>query len=245
MLKMKKRFLPVLLTLSTTAGFSAPTLAAEMVEAQMEARIEAEIQAMEQEVYADVYRQLEAQDGLHMMDVYMEILEPKIRAAVEAEYAPAGYSTTAASNTWTQDAPDGGVVTYTMLGNVKVVEDYMDEDTTTKLINKDIPEYDPTTRQVFFKCLVKLTLRAVLPAKNWEDRVGRIIGGVFMSAIFYVDKLPEDSIRDCGGYACVISTSDPSLPTAYTVVVPWRTYSTISVNMTSVIGGDPVFTAAR
>lgn len=241
---MKKRFLSLLLALSMTLGLSAPTLAAEMAEAQMEARIEAEIQAMEQEVYADVYRQLEEQNGLHMMDLYMEILEPKIRAAVESQYAPT-YATMTTSNTWTQYAPNGGVVTYTMMGNVEVTEDYMDHDTTEALLDNELPGYDPSTRQMLFKWIVKATLIYILPKVGWENSLSYLIGDICMESVLFLDKLPRDSINACGGYACVISTTDPSLPVAYTVSLAWNTYPTISVNTTSVISGDPDFKAAR
>lgn len=50
-------------------GISAQAAAAEL----QEAKIAVEVQAMEDEIYAEVYRQLEAQNGLHMIDTYMEI----------------------------------------------------------------------------------------------------------------------------------------------------------------------------
>ncbi len=82
---LKRRLLSVLLALSMMLGISAQAAAAEL----QEAKIAVEVQAMEDEIYAEVYRQLEAQNGLYMIDTYMEILAPKIQATVEAKYTPA------------------------------------------------------------------------------------------------------------------------------------------------------------
>ena len=79
---LKRRLLSVLLALSMMLGISAQAAAAEL----QEAKIAVEVQAMEDEIYAEVYRQLEAQNGLYMIDTYMEILAPKIQATVEAKY---------------------------------------------------------------------------------------------------------------------------------------------------------------
>ena len=76
---LKRRLLSVLLALSMMLGISAQAAAAEL----QEAKIAVEVQAMEDEIYAEVYRQLEAQNGLYMIDTYMEILAPKIQATVE------------------------------------------------------------------------------------------------------------------------------------------------------------------
>lgn len=72
---LKRRLLSVLLALSMMLGISAQAAAAEL----QEAKIAVEVQAMEDEIYAEVYRQLEAQNGLHMIDTYMEILDKKFR----------------------------------------------------------------------------------------------------------------------------------------------------------------------
>lgn len=234
---LKKRFTSLFLALAMVLGLSVPTLAAEMEETQ----IEAEIQTMEQEVYAEVYRQLEAQGGLHMMDTYKEILAPKIRAAVEAEHTPVGYSTMATSNPWTQRAPKGGLVTYTMMGNVEVREDYMDKDTTNLLLTNNLPDYDPTLKQLTLKWIIKATIFISLKNAELSEALLELIGEGFLDAIIYTDQYPKKSINDCGGYACVIATSDPTLPTKYTVTVAWKSYPNISVNTTSVISGDPVF----
>lgn len=66
---LKRRLLSVLLALSMMLGISAQAAAAEL----QEAKIAVDVQAMEDEIYAEVYRQLEAQNGLHMIDTYMEI----------------------------------------------------------------------------------------------------------------------------------------------------------------------------
>ena len=66
---LKRRLLSVLLALSMMLGISAQAAAAEL----QEAKIAVEVQAMEDEIYAEVYRQLEAQNGLYMIDTYMEI----------------------------------------------------------------------------------------------------------------------------------------------------------------------------
>lgn len=72
---LKRRLLSVLLALSMMLGISAQAAAAEL----QEAKIAVEVQAMEDEIYAEVYRQLEAQNGLHMIDTYMEIFVQKFR----------------------------------------------------------------------------------------------------------------------------------------------------------------------
>ena len=238
---MKKRFLSLLLALSMTLGLSAPTLAAEMAEAQMEARIEAEVQAMEQEVYAEVYRQLEEQDGLHMMDLYMEILGPKIRAAVEAKYVPAGCSTMAASNTWTMTSSTGGTASYKMLGNVRVVETYMKPSVTLDLIAGELAGYGPSAGQTVMEGIIR-AVHEILDTNDFDQLCLYLSLSAVLQMIVAVNSLPTDAIRASDYYACVISTTDPTLPTEYAVTVAWTNHPVITVNLTSVIG-DVAFEA--
>lgn len=230
---LKKRFFSSLLALSMVLGLSVPTLAAEMEETQ----IEAEIQTMEQEVYAEVYRQLEAQDGLHMMDTYKEILAPKIRAAVEEKYAsayaPLSISPFAANANWTKYARVGGLVTYMKVGYVEVGELYMNKEDTTAFVAK-------TGQRVKFYEVVKEVLGLAI-----EDDAMNYGSQALMTMVIAMNTLPTNQINACGGYAYIITTYEPTVPATYSVVMPWTTYPNIVIARSTIYGSDPVYTPPK
>lgn len=234
---MKKRFLTALLSLSMVLGLSAPALAVEVEEAQVEAAIEAEIRAMEEEVYADVYRQLEEQDGLHMMDTYKEILAPKIRAAVEEKYAssysPLSISPFAVNANWTKYARVGGLVTYMKVGYVEVGELYMNKDDTAAFVKK-------VGQRVKFYEVVKEVLGLAI-----EDDAMNYASQALMTMVIAMDTLPTKQIEDCGGYAYIITTYEPTIPATYSIVMPWTTYPNIVIDRSTIYGSDPVYTPPK
>lgn len=232
---LKKRFLTALLSLSMVLGLSAPALAVEVEEAQVEAAIEAEVRAMEEEVYADVYRQLEEQDGLHMMDTYKAILGPRIRAAVEEKYVPVGYSTMSANATfWTRTAYNGGTAKYTMLGNVKVTETYMKPAVTRKLLRGELEEFGPSAGQTVMEDVLR-AVHEVLDTSDWNQLCAYLSISATLRMITVMKSFPEDAIADADDYAYVIATEDPTMPAEYAVTVAWFNHPTIKINKASLI----------
>ncbi len=225
---LKRRLLSVLLALSMMLGISAQAAAAEL----QEAKIAVEVQAMEDEIYAEVYRQLEAQNGLHMIDTYMEILAPKIQATVEAKYTPA-YSPFSINANWIKYAPNGGYVTYTKVGYVEVGELYMDYPTTQKyLIQND--------KNILFCEILSDALGQTI-TEFWSG----LIAQGFMQLVIAMHTVPRAKISACGGYAYIITTYEPTIPATYEVVLAWEDYPNIIIDRNQVHGDDPIFTPPK
>ena len=177
-----------------------------------------------------MYRQLEAQDGLHMVDTYMEIFAPRIRASVEAKYGVSAISPMAANATKTYNAPNGGKVHYVMVGLTEVDEYYLDYEGTRTLLNMK-------GGQVSFWTVVQDAFGEVL-AKTWQKAAAYS----FTTMMIAMNSVPETAIKNCGGYASVTVTYDPTIPATYHVVLAWKTYPTIRIDTEGIRTG-PTFEA--
>lgn len=224
----KKRLTSLALAISMFFALSSTALAAETERTQREAMITAEIEAMEAEVYAEVYRQLEAQDGLHMLETYMAIFEPKIQAAVETKY---GYSTASARATAQYDAPNGGRVTYTMVGLTEVEEYYMDKESTANVL-------ELAGKKVSFWEFCRVAFGEA-SANVWQKAASYS----FTSLMIAMNTLPTEKINAYVGYAYTINTYEPTTPATYSITMAWTTYPTIKIDNSSIVKG-PTFSAA-
>jgi len=210
----------MMLVLAMVVGMSSSAFAAEIQRAQMEG----EIQAAEEEIYAEVYRQLDAQDGLHMMDTYKSILGPKIRASIVEKYGITYETMTLQDHTYS--APKGAVITYIQNGSlVEVTETYYDKEGTLQLV-------DDTTRTVDMLFCISLALK--IPMEIVEDYFGLKHVGISVKAlmrmIIAVNMIPYDAIKNCGYYAYTIGTYDPVENNEFTVTLPWTNYDTIHIS---------------
>lgn len=218
---MKRRFLSFLLALAMCLPLCVPAFAADLnvSDELMEKRIQAEIQSEKERIFASVYEQLEAQDALSLMDIYVEILTPKIEASVLASYGVKTASTRASSYRFA----NGGTLGYNSISDSVVLDTYYTKDQYTAYCNANADVEDGSSPISISNILSWLYKHAKLSEDTRETINGwGAIFKVLVKAQGMVDDAAQDSVARAGGFANIISVSAAGGSETGTTVIGWK-----------------------
>lgn len=214
-----KKIISVLLTMVMFTTFCIPIYAANInTPAEVtEAKIAAEIQSEKERIFDSVYKQLEAQDAVGLMDIYIEILTPKIEAEVLSCY---GVEMTSARST-TYTLSNGGAIGYDGISDAVVLDVYY-----TAEQYREYQNAHTDAAEGLKSFTIKGVFSYLVEALNIKDMVSSISkwGSIFdalVSLKSWSDELAQKNVNNADGYAEIINVSAAGGTETGSTVIGW------------------------
>lgn len=223
-----KKVLSFILSTVMLVTLIIPASATETnVSDDIEAIIASEIQCEQERIFASVYAQLEQQNATELMDIYMEILTPKIEAAV---YSDHGLSTTATRASKTYTLRNGGSIGYNSISDSVVLDVYFTDDQFRVYQNEHAGVLSGAISFSISSVLTFLFNRSKLD----QDYAHAISGWGFIYNVLLLGKSTADtyaqtSVNNADGYAEIINVSATGGSSTGSVIIGWSNHPRVIV----------------
>lgn len=224
-----KKVLSFVLALTMLATLSVPVLAvgADATNDSIEAKIAAEIQREEEQVFGNIYEQLKAQDALDFMDIYKEILSPRIEAAVYARY---GVDSELARASTTYVFNNGGTMGYNSISDAVVLDTFYTADQYRAYL-KDHTDVMEGIKGFSISSLLSYLKNKFGFLKDYAAEISKWgkIYDVLVLLVSLNNAMAQQSVNNADGFAEIINISTTGGVETVSTVIGWSNHPYVSV----------------
>lgn len=212
----------VMLMTAIVPAFAVDANASDVIRQQ---KIEAEIESEKDRIFTSVYEQLKEQDALGLMDIYVEILTPRIEATVYASYGLESVATQASDAYFY----NGGTVGYTNF-NADVLDTYFTAEQYRSYMNEN-SDVLAGAKDFVTSSAVDYIIKKYNLSLNYAAVIGGwgVVFGMLMAASVAVTESAKKSVNSADGYASIISVSTAGGAEKGTTIIGWKNHPIVTV----------------